>query len=120
MCLGPSSSSTYFECEIFLVSESVVAEIAAISIVSIIVEIFTAAAAISNQWTTEPLWREIVWSCLASAVAWPIESIISKVIVLLEVVVASVFVWVKWALLSWPSSAIIPVGRILRWGAHYH
>lgn len=115
-----TSSSTYFECEILSISEFDVAEIAAISIVSIIVEIFTAAAAISNQWTTESLWREIVWSRFACAVAWPIESIISKVIVLLEVVVASIFVWMKWTLWPWPSSAIIPIGRILRWGIHYH
>lgn len=109
--------ATYFEwCEILSISEAIVAiiAIAAISIVSVIVEIFaTTAASIADNRTAESLGREIVWIHFVGAIARSIKAIVSKVIVLFEIVVATIFVRMKWTMLLWWSSAIISIARIL-------
>lgn len=121
------SEITYFEwSEIFSISEAVVAMItvAAISIVSLISKVLVAATAISNQWTAETLWHEIVWIHFVGAtIARSIESIISIVIVLWEVVAAWIFVRMKWTmllLLLLLSSTIIPIVCVLRRWIHWH
>lgn len=119
------SGTTYFERgEIFSISEAVVAliTVATISIVSLISKVLVTATATPNQWTAETLWHEIVWIHIAGAtIARSIESIISIVIVLREVVVASIFVRMKWTmLLLLLSSTIIPIVCVLSRGIHWH